>query len=412
MRIPARNLVLVSYDSVRADVAFSAGFPGIERLRTAGTTFRNCVSSAPLTPVSHSTVMSGLQPFNHGVRHLCREQLRAGIATLAQCLGAEGLRTGAVVSCPGLNRWYGLDRGFEHYDDEIPRLPDGSDPLETVDVKLRGTALKRASLVVERSREWLAPLGGERFFHFMHFFDAHWPYDPPERPFRVPVANDYEAEIAYLDHHFTRWLDWFQGTPGAEDTLIVLFGDHGEDLNGWYPNDRGGEALGHPEEMGHGCLLYDQTIMVPLVIHHPALTRREVRHQVRLVDVMPTCLALMDVAVPPGLDGVPLHDVVTGRAPPRHLPGYSETHYPREQVAATGGQFAWTHDKKSVRLANRTKTIFHLGSDRVEAYDLERDPLERHDLLEPRPGAAAPGAEPVRVAAEAVSFPSPLTEVP
>jgi arylsulfatase len=377
------NLILVSYDSVRADVAFSGKFPAIERLRAQGTTFRNCVASAPLTPVSHTSIMTGLQPFHHGVRHLFRESLRPGTPTLAVALGKAGFSTSAVVSCPGLSRWYGIDSGFGRYDDEIPRLPDGTDPLQTVDVKLRGTALKRASLVVERARGMLAREGDRPFFHFVHFFDAHWPYNPPDRPFAYAVANDYEAEIAYLDHHFNALLDWLEQSGKREDTLIVLFGDHGEDLDGLYPNDKGGEANGHPEEMGHGCLLYDQTIMVPLIFSHPSFPRRELREQVRLIDVMPTCLELLGVELRHQVDGVSLADAVMGRVGVRDLVGYSETHYPREQVEASGGSFGWTRDKKSLRFGNRYKVIIHLGSDEMEAYDLLEDPNETFNLAGP-----------------------------
>lgn len=377
-----RNLLLISYDTTRADVAYSGRIPGVERLRRQGVTFRNCVASAPLTPISHATVMTGLQPWAHGIRHLFREQMDAACATLAGEMDRAGFATSAVVSCPGLHRWYGIGRGFAAWDDEVPPLPDGTDPLRSVDVKVRGRALKRAPVVDERSRELVGAHAG-RYFHFMHFFDAHWPYEPPSRPFAYEVANDYEAELAYSDHYCNQFLEWMESTGRLKDTLVVLFGDHGEDLEGWYPDDRGGEALGHPEESGHGCLLYDQTVTVPLVISHSSLTPREVTEQVRLVDVMPTCLELMGVTPPSGLHGVSMADAVLGRGavPTTSAIAYSETHYPREQVEATGGKFDWTHDKKCVRIANRYKVIFHVDSDQVEVYDLESDPMERRNLL-------------------------------
>jgi arylsulfatase A-like enzyme len=374
-----QNVVLVSYDSVRADVAYSGRLPGLEALRRRGATFASCVASAPYTPVSHATVMTGLQPYHHGIRHLFRESLDPACQTLATRLGARGFDTSAVVSCPGLHRWYQIGRGFRRYDDEIPRLPDGTDPLETVDVKLRGRAMKRAPLAVERSRAMLEDTPPGSFLHFLHFFDAHWPYEPPQA--HDPAAhNPYEGEVAFLDHHFSTWLSWMESTGRLDKTLIVLFGDHGEDLNGWYPDDRGGEALGHPEEMGHGCLLYDNTIRVPLVFSHPQLEPRTIGEQVRLVDIVPTVLELLGLPAEPELDGVSLASAVLGEGAPPELPAYSETHYPREQAAATG-DYDWTRNKKSVRIGNRWKVIFHVDSDLVEVYDLERDPHERRDLL-------------------------------
>lgn len=377
-----RNLLLVSYDSVRADVALSGRFPALERLRARGITFRNCVSSAPLTPVSHASVLTGRQPYHHGIRHLFRETLDARCPTLAGMLREQGFRTEGVVSCPGLNRWYGIGRGFGAWDDEIPRLPDGSDPLHVVDVKLRGQALKRAPLVVDRAARFRRT-PRQRFFHLVHFFDAHWPYEPPEA--RGPaVMNPYEGEIAYMDHYFGTLLDRMEADGSLEETLVVLFGDHGEDLSGWYPNDRGGEQLGHPEEMGHGCLLYDSTIMVPLILSHPSLAPREVTEQVRLVDIAPTVLDLVGCTGGASMDGQSLADVVLERAPCAHRPGYSETFYPREMAEATG-QFSWIRDKKSFRLENRHKVIYHVGSDEYEIYNLESDPAEQHNCVQSSP---------------------------
>jgi len=174
-----KNLILVSLDTVRADVAYSGNYSGIEYLRNEGVTFLNVVSSSPLTPVSHATVLTGLQPFNHGIRHLFKEKLSKNVQTIAEKLHSAGYKTGAVVSCPGMNRWYGFNLGFQHYDDEIPRFADGTDPLQCVDVKKRGTAAKRAELVVKNASRWVDENKNAPFFIFLHFFDAHWPYEAP-----------------------------------------------------------------------------------------------------------------------------------------------------------------------------------------------------------------------------------------
>jgi arylsulfatase len=377
----AKNLVLVSYDSVRKDVAYAGPLRGLESLRAQGCTFTTCVSSAPLTPVSHASVMTGLQPCRHGIRHLFKERMMSGVGTLASTLHSVGYSTSAIVSCPGLNRWYGIDHGFEHYDDEIPPLPDGSDPLKTVDVKLRGQALKRAPIVVDRSLQYLSQNHREPCFHFIHFFDAHWPYEPPALIDGRASANPYEDEVRFLDFHFQRWLAEIRRRELLTDALIVLFADHGEDLAGWYPDDKGGQRGDHPEEFGHGCLLHDPTVIVPLVFSHPTLARTTIEGQVRLVDVMPTCLELLGVPIPSGLDGRSLARTIVDGAPPVPCPAYSETFYPQEQTAASGGKFHWARNKKSVRFPNNQKVIFHLESDTVEAYDLNSDPLEKRNLL-------------------------------
>ncbi|WP_445398150.1 sulfatase [Streptomyces sp. LE64] len=372
-----RNVLLVSLDTVRADVAYSGKMAGIEALRARGVTFRQAISSSPLTPISHASVFTGRQPAGHGIRHLLRERLAPGVTTLAERLRAAGYATGAVVSCPGLNRWYGLDRGFDFYDDEIPRLPDGTDPLTVSDVKMRGLALKRAPLVAERAADWVASRSREQrpFFLFAHFFDAHWPYEPPE-DVGADVANPYEGEVAYSDHYLQRLLSRIEesGHP-LDETLVVLFSDHGEDLAGWYPNDHSGE-LGHPYEEGHGCLLFDTTQHVPLVVCGPGLPAgSEVTGQVRLVDIAPTVLDLLGL---PGVeaDGASLVEhLTTGAGTSR--PAYCETYYPEERRRS--GEYPDLLPLKAVRLSpdgDRRKVIWQVGGEAVEVYDLLADPHE------------------------------------
>ena len=373
-----KNLIFVSLDTVRADVAYSGKFKAIENLRSAGVTFLNTISSSPLTPVSHATVFTGLQPFNHGVRHLFKEKINENVLTLAEILKSEGYKTGAVVSCPGMNNWYGFSRGFDHYDDEIPLLADGSDPLQTVDVKKRGTALKRAEVVAERAIKWVSENKDvDPFFLFIHFFDAHWPYEAPQK---FGGDNMYEEEVAYSDHYLGKFLTTMEEMNVLENTTIVCFSDHGEDLDGLYPNDKGGEKLGHPEELGHGCLLYDQTQKVILIIKDKTLPNNcDIPDQVRLVDVMPTTLKLLGIQKNISFDGVSLLPILSGEK--LNLPAYSETYYPEEQTVATGGKFAEARNKKSIRIKNSEKIITHLNSDYIEIYDLKQDPNEIKNLL-------------------------------
>ncbi|MGR3867305.1 sulfatase [Streptomyces graminifolii] len=370
------NVLLVSLDTVRADVAYSGKMPGIEGLRRRGTTFRQAISSAPLTPISHASVFTGLQPARHGIRHLLREQLAPDAVPLAERLRDAGYATGAVVSCPGLNKWYGMDRGFDFYDDEIPRLPDGSDPLTVPDVKMRGLALKRAPVVVDRAMDWLSRQQ-QPFFLFAHFFDAHWPYEPPEDV--CPTAdNPYEGEVAYSDHYLGKMLARMEEMGhDLDDTLIVCFSDHGEDLAGWYPNDHAG-PLGHPYEEGHGCLLFDTTQHVPLIFSGPGLPRgAETDRQVRLVDIAPTVLDILGLDGG-SVDGASLMEFLRPELTANSRPAYSETYYPEERRA--DGKYPDLLPLSSVRLddaqGGRRKVIWQVGGDAVESYDLRTDPWE------------------------------------
>lgn len=371
------NVILISLDTVRADIGYSGQFPGIEWHRNHGVSFLNAISAAPLTPVSHATVLTGLLPTNHGVRHLFREKLKQGVPTLARLFRAQGYQTGAVVSCAGLNSWYGFASGFSYYDDEIPRLADGTDPLQTVDVRLRGTALKRAPLVVDRGLAWLKLHLENPFFLFLHFFDAHWPYEAPEK---FGGHNPYEEEVAYSDTYLSRFIQEAEQLGALKNTLIVLFSDHGEDLAGWYPNDKGGE-MGHPEEDGHGSLLYDTTQRVLLIFVVPEyLGGREITEQVRLQDIAPTIVDLCNLPkADVAFDGISLSSAIRSDTPLPNLLGYSETFYPEERIETSNGADSG-EAKKAFRIANRYKIILNLASETFEFYDLIKDPDETRDL--------------------------------
>jgi arylsulfatase A-like enzyme len=367
------HLLLISLDTLRADVAYSGKFPAIESLRRRGVTFTSTVASSPLTPISHATILTGLQPPSHGVRHLFKEQMATGVVTLAERLKQQGYRTGAVVASPGMNSWYGLGRGFDHYDDWVPPLADGRDALELVDVELRGTALKRAPLVVDRALAWLdeQPLDVPTFL-FAHFFDAHWPYGPPET-FGNGAANPYEEEVAYMDHYLGRLLDGVEARGLTPDsTVTVCLSDHGEDLRGWYPNDHS-DREEYAHERGHGCLLFDATQLVPLIIAAPGLDPRTVGSQVRLVDVTPTIAELLDVNDMAG-EGTSLVPLARGAVAQLSLPAYFETFYP-EELAAT--DIRWSHllPLRGVR-SEETKVVWEHGGERVDQYDLASDPSE------------------------------------
>ncbi len=381
------NVVLISLDGVRADVAYSGKFPTLNQLCERGVVFKRVVSSSPLTPVSHASVFTGLFPPRHGVRHLFLEQIVDDVKTLPEILKEHGYATHAIVSCPGLNHWYGFNRGFDSYDDRVPPGADGKDALHTVDVQARGRSAKKAGEVAEKAAALLNELPPERFFLFLHFFDAHWPYEPPPPFATLCNGNLYEGEIAYIDQMLGQFLEDISRRGLWDNLLLIVMADHGEDLNGLYSNDHGGEKLGHPEEDGHGCLLYDATQLVPLIIHFPWQCgyQGQVESQVRLVDIAPTVLDWLQIDDGSDFDGVSLMPHVLGKG--KDLVGYCETHYPRENPQ-TLAKHPDLHDLKAVRLRKAEaefKVIWHLESDWVEIYDLQQDPLERVNLVKRSP---------------------------
>lgn len=368
-----KNLLLISLDTVRADVIYSWRFPNFENIRKDSISFLNTISSSPLTPVSHATVFTGLQPYNHWLRHLFRENLNKKTETLANIFYNNWYNTAAIVSCPWMNNRYGFDKWFITYDDEIPRLADGSDPLQTIDVEKRWTALKRANIVSQRAIEWLETNHKENFFLFLHFFDAHRPYEAPEKFW---WENYYEEEIAFSLHYLNQVIDRLKKLWIYDNTTIICFSDHWEDLNWLYPNDKWWAALWHPEEKWHWCLLYDQTQKVLLTIKDSMLDKKwiNIDNQVRLVDLMPTVLELFNFKEKINLDWTSLINILNNSK--LNLMWYSETYYPEEQKG-----FPNINNKKSIRIENEFKTIFNLDSDNIEIYDLVKDPNESKNIF-------------------------------
>jgi arylsulfatase len=359
---PKPNVVLVSLDAVRAETAYSPLFPAFDALTRAAARFTRAISVSPITPVSHGTILTGLLPRRHGIRHLLREQLAPNAPTLAATLGAAGYRTGAVVAAAPLNRWFGLSRGFDHYDDEVPATPDPS-----------GKALKRADEVATRALAWARRGRRRPFFLFVHFFDAHWPYCAPGARLatRIATRHPYEEEIAFLQQEFGRLLAGLREL--TEELVVVTLADHGEDLGGFALNDHVGSGS-YPEEETHGCLLFDGTQHVPLWISADGVAPREVPWQVSLLDVTPTILDLVEVESP-AVDGRSLRPLLDG-SKHEHRLAYSETFH-REERAQHDPSLGDLRPLKALRVDDAWKIVWEVGGERCDVYDLAADPRER-----------------------------------
>jgi tetratricopeptide (TPR) repeat protein len=381
----SHNVLLITLDTTRADHLGCYGYaqartPRLDALAREGVRFARAYAPAPLTLPAHASIMSGLYPVAHGV-HNNGHDLPAGIATLAGILKAKGFVTAAFVSSFSVDSRFGLDRGFDVYDDTF----EAEQPLKGANAE------RRAERTFARFSAWLAGIGSERFFAWVHYYDPHLPYDPPA-PFRQ--GHPYDGEIAYMDRYVGAVLDLLEERGLLGKTLVVAAGDHGE-------------GLGDKVEMGHGVFLYEETLRVPLILRDPAVFRtpRTVESAVRLVDVAPTVLDTIglgrEAAAMQGLSLVPW---LRGR-PGRDLDALVETFYPREN-------YGWSELVGLV--ADRWKLI---QSPRPELFDLAGDPGERTNLFataaakadelaiklereilrqSPGPGAAT-GASPVRV---------------
>ena len=287
-RDTAPDIVLVTLDTTRADRLglmgdASARTPSLDGLAARGVVFERAYASAPLTLPSHTSILTGLDPDQHGVHDNGRFTLPAAVPTVTERLAARGYDTAAFVAAIVLDSSYGLARGFATYDDDIT---PGHDPLRFEVPRREGAA------VTDRALAWLGARGRKPFFLWVHYYDVHLPRQPPA-PFDA-IPDDYAGALAYVDAQVGRLLDGVARAAGERPTLIVVVGDHGE-------------SLGEHGEETHGVLAYDATLHVPLVVAGPGFASgRQWQGFVRTIDVAPTILAAAGAAEITSSRGRPL----------------------------------------------------------------------------------------------------------
>ncbi len=282
------NLLLVTIDTLRQDRVGAYGnqnglTPTLDRLAASGVRFTHAFSTAPLTLPAHASILTGLLPRHHGIHSNTRFRLAPDVPTLASVAKAAGYRTGAFVGAFVLDGRFGLSRGFDEYDDRLPRAERTSFRF----------AERRAGEVVAHAGDWILQpsAGSSPWMAWVHLFDPHAPYDPPVeyRAGRAP----YDGEIAYADAMLGSLLARLRSAHALDHTLILVTADHGE-------------SLGEHGETTHGLFAYDATLAVPLILSGPSLPARVVEQAVSHVDIAPTIASLLGLALPAAVDGVSL----------------------------------------------------------------------------------------------------------
>ena len=313
-------MVVVTLDTLRADRLGCYGFRGVETpnvdaVAAEGVVFEQATSTVPLTLPSHSSIFTGLIPPHHGVRDNGGFFLDASKTTLAERLKEGGFTTGAFVGAWVLDSRWGLDQGFDVYSDKFD--------LSKYKVVNLGSVQKTGDEVMDLALAWLEGVKDRKFFAWVHLYDPHTPYEPPE-PFasRYP-KTPYLGEIAYTDHVVGRLVAWLKSSGAWDRTILVLLADHGE-------------SLGEHGENTHTFFVYDATQHVPLVVRTPWGDRGRSRAQVSTVDLMPTVLDLVGLAPQPGIDGRSLARLLLDPAAESPGVAYSETYFPRFH-------FGWQH---------------------------------------------------------------------
>lgn len=283
--VRVQDVVLVTIDTLRADATGFAGNPRaqtpvLDALAASGRVFTNAHAHNVVTLPSHTNILTGRLPYEHGVRDNTGFVLGDTLPTAATLFSAAGFATGAFVAAFPLDARFGLGRGFDVYDDQLP-LSDGA-------VRFASTE-RPGDQVVARALAWWQRERGKRRFLWIHLFEPHAPYAPPE-PFASRFAADpYLGEVAATDAYLAPLLQPFLdgGEPAA---LIAVTADHGE-------------SLGEHGERTHGLFAYEATLRVPLVLSAPGLAAATVDQPARHIDLLPTLLEAAGVEVPADLPG-------------------------------------------------------------------------------------------------------------
>jgi choline-sulfatase len=360
-------VLLVTVDTLRADRLGCYGFglaqtPAVDRLAREGVRCTDAATSAPITLVAHSSIMTGLFPPAHGVRDNGNYALGPEAVTLAERLSAAGYRTGAFVSAAVLAKRYGLDQGFDVYDDDL-WAEDEPPPFM---IRERSGA-RTADRAIAWLDQWKADGRPRPFFLWTHFFDPHQPYESRSLDLAALAPTAYDVEVAEADRAVGRVVDWLRHEQVLDDTLVVFTADHGE-------------SLGEHGEPTHGIFIYDATIHVPLIWRLPGVfpAGRTYTGPVRHVDIVPTILAVLGLGGGDATQGADLLAALDGEAPPPDLPQYCEA-----RLAEEGFGMAPLF---GVREGGRK----WIQAPHPELYDLLSDPREKTNLYPTAPDAAAP----------------------
>ncbi|HYK41257.1 MAG TPA: sulfatase-like hydrolase/transferase, partial [Thermoanaerobaculia bacterium] len=346
-------VVLISVDTLRADHLPAYGYrgvatPNLDALRRDSVMFENAYSHVPLTLASHATIFTGRLPADNGIRDNYGYSLSPNVPTLAAFLKRRGYATGGAVSAAVLSKGSGLDQGFDFYDD---------------DVHQEGREEREGSRTEKALESWTEARRSGTFFAFLHLFEPHTPYEPPE-PYRTRYkGSPYDGEIARADEIVGSWITRLKAWGVYEKAFVVFLSDHGE-------------GLGDHGEREHGVLLYREALHVPLLLKFPGNRGAggSVAAPVGLVDLFPTIARAAGVEPPAGLNGTALTSDAGGAAPlDRSI--FSETLYPRLRLG-------WSD------LASLIDSRHHyIEAPRPELYDVVSDPGEKKDLAPALPPA-------------------------
>ncbi|MGO9273379.1 MAG: sulfatase-like hydrolase/transferase [Terriglobia bacterium] len=354
---PKPSVILITIDTLRADHLGCYGdshveTPNIDSLARESSRFAQAYTPVPITLPAHTVIFTGSFPMATGVHDFSANKLPAGAATLAKVLRDDGYTTAAFLGGAVLDSRFGLNQGFDTYFDhfDFSRL----DETKLDQMKRPGDQ------VVEQALSWLKRGPQRPVFVWVHLYDPHHPYTPPEPFLSRYRASPYDGEIAFADAQVGRLLTYLRESGFYQTSVIGLMADHGE-------------GLGEHGEKTHGFFVYNSTLHVPLLIKIPGIQPRAIESEASLVDVMPTLLEALGIPIPANVQGRSLLREIQGQS---HLAGasllYSETYLPLLH-------FGW-----SPLRGLQSQGVKYIDAPRPELYDTHTDPHELKNLFNSR----------------------------
>ncbi len=347
-----RQIILISIDTCRADYLSCYGYPrrttpNIDAIAQQAVLFEQVITPVPLTLPAHSSMLTGTIPPYHGVRNNLNYKFREWNTSVAEILREHDYRTGAIISAFVLDAQFGLNQGFETYNDDFIEARHYGEYME-----------RKAQETSEFACRWLEENRDEKFFLFLHYFDPHDAYVPPE-PFASRFADNlYAGEIAYTDDCIGRVIEKLKALGLYDSSLIIIVSDHGE-------------GLGQHAEETHGYFIYQSTVRVPLIFKLPGGSKpSKVSEPVAVIDIAPTILRMLRVPVPAKVQGRDLSGLFT-----KKQGGKKQKEIYCESIGAT--QYGCNPLFGVVQ--GRWK---YIETTKPELYDIVQDPDETKNLVE------------------------------
>ena len=400
------NVLLITLDTTRPDrISCYGGAPGltpaIDALAAEGARFERAVSTAGITPMSHASILTGLNNYAHGMRVFYSEEvshrLRDDVHTLPEILGARGYQTVARVSSYPVSEAYNLDQGFDDFDAGIDlsklNLTQQQRHATSWDTSGVSATQRRGDYTTSSALAWLDENGDDGpWCMWLHMFDVHdFSLVPPvefaaEYGIEYPTAaasrgmpaslewreRIYDPELAFMDAQIERLRAWLRENGQDENTVIVITADHGQGLS---------DGLKNHGWMKHR-LLYDWSVRVPLIVRVPGIEPVVVDAQVRTIDVVPTILEALEVPLGGRVDGRSLIDLMRGNPEAEPRIAYADVLNLYDTHAPKAGKLPpHQYDNQYMACDGRWKLVWHeRNPEHSQLYDLLKDPQELQNL--------------------------------